>query len=99
MEQENQPINIETTPVDATPTEPTPEKDSVDDLGDAVNWQREFAERARTASNEIREVLKKYEIDMVAEAKLLEITVTVPVSFKDLRKHSPAQPVSVAETQ
>lgn len=95
---EKQPINIETTPVQPTDFI-SEEKDSIEDLNDAVTWQREFAKRALDVSNQIRKILADNNMDMLAETKVLEVTIIVPISFKDLKQHSPAQPITVEETK
>lgn len=91
------PVQEETTVAPADTT--SAEKDPVEDLGDAVNWQKEFEGRAKQVSAEIRVILQKYECDMVAMTRLLEVEITIPVSFKDLRHQSPAQAIPLVETK
>lgn len=69
------------------------ESDAIlEDLGNAVDWQREFSERVLAASARIRAILAEYQIDIVAQTNINEVKIEIPISFKDLKHNSPAQP-------
>lgn len=85
------------TPDSSEDTTVNSEPDEVDNLNEALAWQKDFAERSEKASAEIRVVLSTYEIDMVAETKILELNLEIPISFRDLKEHSAAQPISATQ--
>ena len=63
--------------------------------------QKEFKERTAAASVEIMQILKRYEINMVAQTNLGNILIEIPVSFKDLKVHvaepEPVKPEATVE--